>query len=96
MSGINNTQRNLTPRSFQPASDYGAPEVKTNNPITKTEVLPTIKPGGNTDTRLPQFVNDPIQSVDVTITIADRSSGGLFYTSPILRDRTIPSMPSAS
>ena len=78
MSGIRNTQQDLIPGSSQAASDYGAPGVKANVPITKTEILPTIKPGGRTETRLPQFATEPVQSVDVTITSADRVSGTPF------------------
>jgi len=78
MSGINNTQRNLVPRSSQPSSDYGMPGVKSNLPIVQADILPTIKPGNNTETRLPQIVSEPVQSVDVLISSSNRISGSIF------------------
>lgn len=78
MSGINNTGRNLVPRSGQPASDYGAPGVKQGLPVVQADLLPTIKAGGNTTTRLPQVVAEPVQSVDVLVSSSNRISGTLF------------------
>jgi len=78
MSGFNNTGRNLIPRSTQSASDYGTPGVNSALPITQVDVLPTIRNGSRSDTRLPQFVAEPVQSVDVLVSSSNRTTGSQF------------------
>lgn len=94
MSGFNNTNRNLIPRSSQPASDYGATGVKKNLPIVQADILPTIKAGGDASTRLPQLVSEPVQSTDILISSSNRTSGTVFdFTadigSPVFRPRLV-------
>ncbi len=91
MSGFNQNKRRRTI-----SDDYNHPGFVQNNganPTASVEVLPNVgtsrSKGGD---RLPQFVSEPTQSIDVLISSKDRVSGSLFnFTTdigtPVFRPR---------
>lgn len=80
MSGFNNSSGSIGLPGRLPTNDYGRAGYTSNNPTTSVEILPNmnkqaVMKGGE---RLPQFVNESPQSVEVLISSQNRVSGTRF------------------
>lgn len=80
MSGFNNSNGSIGLPGRTSTNDYGRDGFSSNNPTTSVEILPNmnkqaVMKGGE---RLPQFVNESPQSVEVLISSQNRVNGTRF------------------
>lgn len=86
MSGFNNSNGSAGLSGRNITNDYGRTGFSSGLPVTAVEILPNmnkqaVMKGGE---RLPQFANEPVQSVDVLISSQNRMNGTNFdFTSDI-------------
>ena len=80
MSGFINSTSSFGLGGRTPTNDYTRPGFQSSTPTSAVEILPNMNKGTvqKASERLPQFVNEPVQSVDVLISSQNRISGTKF------------------
>ena len=77
MSGFINSTSSFGLGGRTPTNDYTRPGFQSSTPTSAVEILPNMNKGTvqKAAERLPQFVNEPVQTVDVLISSQNRING---------------------